>query len=314
MAYNTQTDRCCFSDTDLHRLTPFLKYMSEPQQNPGPKAEPSGFTLIELLVVISIISILMSILLPSLNRAREAGKRVHCLSNLRQLTLVWNMYAMDNDGRLCSPETYWNRKLNGLDNIPPWEVDKWGRHNWVADGPSRTHVPVELNPLGGTKLAIKEGSLWSYTESLDIYKCKSDGSDLVRSYSLSEKMGSKYYDNVPTFRNLTDISKSAERMVFIDASASGGHEWPFGSFFPLWDEGTDTPKWHKTAGHFITARHSDGCNMSFADMHCEYWKWKDPRTIMLTNHGDVVFLSTEAEEASANNPDVKRMVEVLKGP
>ena len=48
----------------------------------------TGFTLIELLVVISIIAMLMSITLPSLNSAREAGKRIVCMNNLRQLTIA----------------------------------------------------------------------------------------------------------------------------------------------------------------------------------------------------------------------------------
>ena len=78
------------------------------QENAGRKITQEGFTLIELLVVISIMAMLMSILLPGLNSAREAGKRVVCLSNLRQLTLAWNFYAMDNEDQLCSPDTYWN--------------------------------------------------------------------------------------------------------------------------------------------------------------------------------------------------------------
>ena len=52
-----------------------------------------AFTLIELLVVIAIIALLMAILMPTLRRAREQGQRAVCLSNLKQLTLAWIMYA-----------------------------------------------------------------------------------------------------------------------------------------------------------------------------------------------------------------------------
>lgn len=59
-----------------------------------------GFTLIELLVVISIVSLLMSILLPSLRKAREQAKRVECMSNLRSIGQGLYIYAQDHDGRL----------------------------------------------------------------------------------------------------------------------------------------------------------------------------------------------------------------------
>ena len=58
-----------------------------------------GFTLIELLVVIAIIAILAGMLLPSLSRAKESGKRIACVNNLRQLSLSLSLYAGNNDGR-----------------------------------------------------------------------------------------------------------------------------------------------------------------------------------------------------------------------
>lgn len=59
-----------------------------------------GFTLIELLVVISIIALLISILLPALQEARESARGVQCGSNLRQMNLALNVYLNDSNGRL----------------------------------------------------------------------------------------------------------------------------------------------------------------------------------------------------------------------
>jgi prepilin-type N-terminal cleavage/methylation domain-containing protein/prepilin-type processing-associated H-X9-DG protein len=58
-----------------------------------------GFTLIELLVVIAIIALLMSILMPALQRVRKQGQAVACMSNLKQWGLIWYMYTEDNDGK-----------------------------------------------------------------------------------------------------------------------------------------------------------------------------------------------------------------------
>jgi prepilin-type N-terminal cleavage/methylation domain-containing protein/prepilin-type processing-associated H-X9-DG protein len=80
-----------------------------------------AFTLVELLVVIGIIGLLISILLPALNKAREAGRIVKCMSNLRTLGQAALQYSMDNKNCFL-PAIIWND--SGADEWPMLLITK----------------------------------------------------------------------------------------------------------------------------------------------------------------------------------------------
>jgi len=116
-----------------------------------------GFTLIELLVVIAIIAILAAILFPVFTQAKEAAKKTSCLSNQKQISLAWQMYATGYDDSMANSMPYGNTPVGGLfgQQYPLYA-------NWFT-----SFAPLK----GGSD--VTAGLLYPYMKSTGISDCAS---------------------------------------------------------------------------------------------------------------------------------------------
>jgi prepilin-type N-terminal cleavage/methylation domain-containing protein len=125
------------------------------------RAECRAFALIELLVVVAIIALLMAVLLPSLQRARNQAKATICLSHLRQWGTTFALFLEDRDGRLPREAL-----ATGDDRTVVWS---FLRGICIGDGADsnlpRRYNPVRTDRIACCPMATRAGGYGSFTVS-----------------------------------------------------------------------------------------------------------------------------------------------------
>jgi len=111
------------------------------------KPEPRGFTLVELLVVIGIIALLISILLPALNRAREQANLIECQSNLRQIGQLCMIYTAGNNGYLPYG---WTAATFPASGLAYGQVGWWNDPTWTWTDCLQLLISNRTQAQGGT--------------------------------------------------------------------------------------------------------------------------------------------------------------------
>ncbi len=245
-----------------------------------------AFTLIELLVVISIIAVLMAIMMPALNKARESARRTVCAARLRSVSSGVFLFVADNDG--------WFPMMDGTTlkqlNIPD------GCEECISIGRSYPHTDYWYKDIA-VYLGIQDDPYikyrrWNEAESAGIdaptiYQCPSMKNTYYNvkglAYGWSGAMGSKcksYYNPTQTAywrpRKAESIRSAAitgilgENIVGIDPIVEKlalRYAWG-GVVDPVHTGG-------RTGFYYYGKRHSEGSSYIAADGHVEYRKYDE---------------------------------------
>ncbi len=246
-----------------------------------------GFTLIELLVVISIIALLVAILMPALNIARQQAMMIPCLMNLRTLTTASFMYQSDNDGVMMSSYT-WTKPNNP--NASDDFLDAWvfgplelNNNGQYVNASNFGYAPVELELNG-----LRNGKIWKYLETVEVFNCPADNRAVkhdvgYRSYSMvctirnTHNMGGGLSNQEATekygIRKMNEIRRPSEKFIFAESTRqdnAGNIVWNWGA----WTMQLEVPNWGDPPANW----HVKGTNLGFADGHADKYKWQDSIT------------------------------------
>ena len=189
-----------------------------------------AFTLVELLVVIGIIALLISILLPALNRARGQAKQVQCLSNLRQIGMAMQMHANDHRQHYPLAGDIWKSFQSNIpSDLTPYDVGDRGQVNYSYWNDSHTRIaplPVALAPyLGQTNMRLDTSlhALQDYNNGsvIRVFTCPAN-IDQMQGGSTQQAMflASDAYGSCPLFQDSYAYNEAV--LGWADKGGEGG--------------------------------------------------------------------------------------------